>query len=76
MTKINSLEYYLDKQNSPFGYLDFNEIKMKDPKLKQTTFNSMLLGYDNKPGRWLDVFDGVFYIKKNEPLKMAEYQIW
>lgn len=75
-TPENALEYYLHQGNTSFGYLDFNEIKMKDPKLKQTTFNSMLLGYDNKPGRWLDVFDGVFYIKKNEPLKMAEYQIW
>ncbi len=36
----------------------------------------MLFGYDSKPGLWLDVFDGVFYIKKQEPLKMAEYQIW
>lgn len=75
-TKINSLEYYLDKQNTPFGYLDFNEIKEKKPFLEEKSFDAMILGYDTKPGQWLDVFDGVFYIKKNEPLQMAEYQIW
>lgn len=75
-TPENALEHYLHQGNTPFGYLDFNEIKKKEPTLKQTTFTSMILGYDNKPGTWLDVFDGVFYIKKNEPLKMAEYKIW
>ncbi len=72
---INTLEYYLDQSDISFGYLDFNEIKLRKPKLNQTIFNSTILGYDNKPGMWLDVFDGVFYIKKNEPLKMSQYQI-
>jgi len=75
-TKINSLEFYLDKQNTPFGYLDFNEIKVKKPFLAGKTFDAMILGYDTKPGQWSNVFDGVFYIKKNEPLIMSEYQIW
>ncbi|MDR0230110.1 MAG: erythromycin esterase family protein [Flavobacteriaceae bacterium] len=72
----NTLEYYLHQRDISFGYLDFNEIKLRSPKLNQADFNSILLGYDNKPGIWLDVFDGVFFIKKNEPLKMSEYQIW
>ncbi|MDM1408506.1 erythromycin esterase family protein [Myroides sp. DF42-4-2] len=75
-TKVNSLEYYLDKQNTPFGYLDFNEIKVKKPFFEEKSFDAMILGYDTKPGQWLNVFDGVFYIKTNEPLKMAEYQVW
>ncbi|WP_233266126.1 erythromycin esterase family protein [Myroides fluvii] len=33
-TPENALEYYLHQRNTPFGYLDFNEVKAKEPTLK------------------------------------------
>jgi len=71
--KENSMEYYLHQKEIPFGYINYNQIKQEKPQLKNATFNSTVLGYDNKPGQWFDVFDGVFYIRKNEPLKLAGY---
>ncbi len=61
----NSLEKKLDLKNTNFGYIDFNELKRRKPRLKESRFNSIMLGYTNQTGNWLDVFDGLFYIREN-----------
>jgi erythromycin esterase len=61
-----SLEFELSKKNFNFGFIDFNEIKQKNPEKANTIFNSIMLGHVNQEGKWLMVFDGLLYIKKNE----------
>lgn len=61
----NSLEKKLDLKNTNFGYIDFNELKRRKPRLKESRFNSIMLGYTNQTGNWLDVFDGLLYIREN-----------
>lgn len=61
-----SLEYELDKQNCSFGFIDFNEIYRNHPQKKEKKFNSIMLGHVNQNGKWLKVFDGLFYIRENE----------
>lgn len=63
----NTLEFELKQKDLQYGYLDFNEINRKKPNLSQVKFNSILLGYDKKPGLWMSVFDGIFYVRKQEP---------
>ncbi len=66
-TPNNSLESELGKKNFDFAFIDFESVRKKKPNWRNKIFNSTLLGYDNKPGKWLDVFDGIFYIRENEP---------
>lgn len=61
----NSLEKELDLKNINYGYIDFNELKKRKPKLKESKFNSIMLGYINQDGKWLNVFDGLLYIREN-----------
>lgn len=61
----NSLEKKLDLKNVNYGYIDFNELKKRKPRLKESKFNSIMLGYTNQAGNWLDVFDGLLYIREN-----------
>ncbi|WP_333808175.1 erythromycin esterase family protein [Flavobacterium sp.] len=61
-----SLEFELNKGNINFGFIDFNEVMQKSSKNKDQTFSSIMLGHSNQEGKWLKVFDGLFYIKKNE----------
>ena len=35
-------------------------------------FNSTILGYDCKPGKWAQVFDGVFYLKENHKAHLVQ----
>lgn len=61
-----SLEFELDKQKYNFGFIDFNEININNPKKIEEKFNSIMLGHTNQNGKWLKVFDGLLYIKENE----------
>ncbi|CCG53169.1 Probable erythromycin esterase [Flavobacterium indicum GPTSA100-9 = DSM 17447] len=61
-----SLEFDLDKQKYNFGFIDFNEININNPKKIEEKFNSIMLGHTNQNGKWLKVFDGLLYIKENE----------
>lgn len=61
-----SLEFELDKRNLSFGFIDFNEIYLKAPKKRDETFNSIMLGHYNQKGKWLQLFDGLLYIRENE----------
>ncbi|WP_181452362.1 erythromycin esterase family protein [Flavobacterium aquaticum] len=61
-----SLEFELSKKNINFGFIDLNDFKQKNPKKANTVFNSIMLGHVNQEGKWLNVFDGLLYIKKND----------
>lgn len=61
-----SLEFELDKRKFSFGFIDFNEIYRSNPEKRNETFNSIMLGHYNQKGKWLQVFDGLLYIKENE----------
>ncbi|TWI08356.1 erythromycin esterase [Flavobacterium cauense R2A-7] len=61
-----SLEFELDKRKFNFGYIDFREIYKKNPEKRDEIFNSIMLGHYNQKGKWLQLFDGLLYIKENE----------
>lgn len=61
----NSLESILDQRNINYGFVNFIDLLNKKPKLKNFKFNSIMLGYVNQSGKWLNVFDGIFYIREN-----------
>ena len=61
-----SLEFELDKRKFNFGYIDFKEIYKKNPEKRDEIFNSIMLGHYNQKGKWLQLFDGLLYIKENE----------
>lgn len=63
----NTLEYHLSNRNFDFAFLDAKKMIEKDKSIINCNFNSLILAYDNKPGQWFKSFDGIFYIKKNEP---------
>lgn len=66
--KKGSLEYALYNKGIEYGFLDFSAIRKSSPELKANVFNTHILGHDNKPGKWLNVFDGVFFLKTEKPL--------
>lgn len=61
-----TLEQQLENKEIEYGFIDFSAIRKAHPELKNKKFNSTMLGHDPKPGKWLNVFDGVFFIQKNE----------
>lgn len=63
-----TLEFKLDKMSLDFGFIDFSKIKKNNSRLLNKSFKSIILGHDNKSGKWLKVYDGIFYIKENEPI--------
>lgn len=69
-TNRNSVEYQFSKTNIEFGFVDLEKLKHDNPSFEDYVFYANILGYDNKPGKWFKSYDGIFYIKKNEP---AEY---
>ncbi|MBA3986868.1 MAG: erythromycin esterase family protein [Flavobacteriales bacterium] len=65
----NTLEKTLENTNADFGFVNFREIRRTKPSLKEEYFNSIMLGYVNQNGKWLNAFDGLFYVRKQEPAK-------
>lgn len=61
-----TLEQQLENKGIEYGFIDFSGIRQTNPSLKDKIFKSTILGHDPKPGKWLRVFDGVFFIQKNE----------
>lgn len=61
-----SLEFELDKRKFSFGFIDFNEILKSKYERRNEIFNSIMLGHYNQKGKWLQLFDGLLYIKENE----------
>lgn len=63
ITASDSWEYELSKQiNFDYAFVDFGQIRRKK-KYHNYAFNSSLLGYRNRLGPWLNMFDSVFYIR-------------
>lgn len=56
-----NLEEQLYHKVDDIGFLDFT-----NESNKNQIFYSSMLGRDNKKGKWMKAFDGVFYIKDNE----------
>lgn len=61
----NSLEGELALRGMEYGYIDFQTLR-EQKKYNKDQFHSVLLGYHNQEGSWLKVYDGLFYIKRNE----------
>lgn len=61
----NSLEEELALTGMDYGYIDFKVLR-EQKKYNEKRFHSVLLGYHNQEGSWLKVFDGLFYIKRND----------
>ncbi|UOK41689.1 MULTISPECIES: erythromycin esterase family protein [Flavobacterium] len=66
MAPKESLEFELDKRKFNFGFIDFNEIYKSNPEKRNEIFNSIMLGHISQKGKWLQLFDGLLYIKENE----------
>lgn len=56
-----NLEEQLYNKVDDIGFLDFT-----NESNKNQVFYSSILGRDNKKGKWMKAFDGVFYIRENE----------
>ena len=56
-----SMEFQLKQLGMEYGFCDLSQRK----DWGDMVFNSTILGYDCKPGKWARVFDGIFYMKEN-----------
>ena len=56
-----SMEFQLNQRGMEYGFCDLSQRK----DWADMVFNSIILGYDCKPGKWAMVFDGIFYLKEN-----------
>ena len=56
-----SMEFQLNQCGMEYGFCDLSQKKDWDDKV----FNSTILGYDCKLGKWAKAFDGIFYMKEN-----------
>ncbi|MEX2485400.1 MAG: erythromycin esterase family protein [Brumimicrobium sp.] len=52
------------------AFIDF--AKMRKVNSEGLEFNSCVLGYNSKDGQWLNIFDGLFYIRKMKPCTKKE----
>lgn len=62
MLDSTTVEFQLSRREEEFGYCDLS----KKSNWANKTFNSILLGYDCKSGKWSKVYDGIYYINKNQ----------
>ena len=56
-----SMEFQLRQLGMEYGFCDLSQKK----DWADQVFNSIILGYDCKPGKWAKAFDGIFYMKEN-----------
>lgn len=56
-----SMEFQLRQLGMEYGFCDLSQKK----DWADMAFNSTILGYDCKPGKWAKAFDGIFYMKEN-----------
>ncbi len=65
-TEENTWEYGLAKLiENKYAFINFENIR-KQTNCTDLKFNSHLLGYKNKKGKWFQVFDGMFFIRTME----------
>lgn len=57
-----SIEFQLSQREAEYGYCDLDKIN----NCVNKTFNSTILGYDCKSGKWFKAYDGIYYINKNQ----------
>ena len=59
----DSWEFELSKQiKDSYAFINFESIR-SEPNCSTKSFKSSILGYRNRPGKWFNVFDGVFFIR-------------
>ena len=63
-----SMEFQLRQRCMEYGFCDLSQRK----DWTNMAFNSIILGYDCKPGKWAQVFDGVFYLKENHKAHLVQ----
>ena len=63
-----SMEFQLNQSGMEYGFCDLSQRK----DWTDMVFNSIILGYDCKPGKWAQVFDGVFYLKENHKAHLVQ----
>ncbi len=63
-----SMEFQLRQRCMEYGFCDLSQRK----DWTDMAFNSIILGYDCKPGKWAQVFDGVFYLKENHKAHLVQ----
>ena len=63
-----SMEFQLNQRGMEYGFCDLSQRK----DWTDMVFNSTILGYDCKPGKWAQVFDGVFYLKENHKAHLVQ----
>ena len=63
-----SMEFQLNQSGMEYGFCDLSQRK----DWTDMVFNSTILGYDCKPGKWAQVFDGVFYLKENHKAHLVQ----
>ena len=63
-----SMEFQLNQRGMEYGFCDLSQRK----DWTDMVFNSIILGYDCKPGKWAQVFDGVFYLKENHKAHLVQ----
>ena len=56
-----TIEYQLKQRDMDYGFCNFSP----QSNYAEQEFNSILLGYDCKLGKWAKAFDGIFYMKEN-----------
>ena len=56
-----SMEFQLSQREMEYGFCDLSQKK----DWADVVFNSTILGYDCKSGKWARAFDGIFYMKEN-----------
>lgn len=71
-TPIGTLENALKEQSLEYLFIPLSLIRLSNSKSKKMEFNSQILGYDNKPGKWINCYDGIFYIKSNYNATLAD----
>lgn len=63
-TTHTSLEYYLYKTGYAYGFVGNDALRVQYNKV---AFKSLILGDDLKEGDWINDFDGIFYIRQQDP---------
>ena len=56
-----SVEFQLKQRGMEYGFCDLSQKEDWSDRV----FNSIILGYDCKTGKWAKAFDGIFYLKEN-----------
>ncbi|MDR2808957.1 MAG: erythromycin esterase family protein [Tannerellaceae bacterium] len=48
--------------DAPFAFVDFEHLRFAD-EFRDQSFEASMIGTRKKPGRWLYIFDGIYYVR-------------